>query len=240
MKLLFIRHGDPNYELDRLTERGHREAELLSERLIKLPIKAIYSSPQGRAYETCMHTAEKLGITPIVLPWIREFPPLINRPDVDHPWIVWDWLPEDWTKEPRFLSADTWMEPEVMANSEVPVLANKVCEGIDGILSEYGYKRVGKVYKTEKGNNDVLVFFCHFGVETLILSHLINASPMVMWHGFCAAPTAVIYCESEERRKGVVSWRINFGDLSHLPDADSNLNRSARFCGTYENEERHD
>ena len=29
MKIIFIRHGEPNYEIDSLTEKGWREAELL-------------------------------------------------------------------------------------------------------------------------------------------------------------------------------------------------------------------
>lgn len=33
MRLLFIRHGDPDYEHDTLTEKGEREAELLADRL---------------------------------------------------------------------------------------------------------------------------------------------------------------------------------------------------------------
>ena len=33
MRLLIVRHGDPDYEHDTLTEKGWREAELLSERL---------------------------------------------------------------------------------------------------------------------------------------------------------------------------------------------------------------
>ena len=32
MKLLIVRHGDPNYEIDSLTEKGWREAEYLSEK----------------------------------------------------------------------------------------------------------------------------------------------------------------------------------------------------------------
>ena len=32
MKLLFIRHGDPDYTIDSLTEKGWKEAEFLSER----------------------------------------------------------------------------------------------------------------------------------------------------------------------------------------------------------------
>ncbi len=33
MKLLIIRHGDPDYTIDSLTEKGRREAQLLSKRI---------------------------------------------------------------------------------------------------------------------------------------------------------------------------------------------------------------
>lgn len=49
MKLIIIRHGDPDYEHDTLTPKGVREAKLLSERISKLDVKAFYCSPLGRA-----------------------------------------------------------------------------------------------------------------------------------------------------------------------------------------------
>ena len=52
MRLLIVRHGDPDSEHDPLTEKGWREAELLSERLSKLPVKEFYVSPLGRAKDT--------------------------------------------------------------------------------------------------------------------------------------------------------------------------------------------
>lgn len=42
MKLLIVRHGDPDYSIDSLTEKGWREAEYLSERLEKVPARAYY------------------------------------------------------------------------------------------------------------------------------------------------------------------------------------------------------
>ena len=39
MKLLLIRHGDPDYENDCLTPTGQREAELLAARIAPLPIR---------------------------------------------------------------------------------------------------------------------------------------------------------------------------------------------------------
>ena len=53
MRLLIIRHGDPDYARDNLTEKGKREAKLLSEMLAKDKIDYLYCSPLGRAKATC-------------------------------------------------------------------------------------------------------------------------------------------------------------------------------------------
>ena len=44
MKLLLIRHGEPDYSIDSLTEKGWKEAELLSEKLCKMKIDEFYVS----------------------------------------------------------------------------------------------------------------------------------------------------------------------------------------------------
>ena len=58
MKLLLIRHGDPNYEADCLTDKGKKQAEFLSQRLILTEqIQEIYTSPMGRAIQTAQFTS---------------------------------------------------------------------------------------------------------------------------------------------------------------------------------------
>ena len=47
MKLLIIRHGDPDYERDSLTEKGWREAAYLAERMAATDVKECYVSPLG-------------------------------------------------------------------------------------------------------------------------------------------------------------------------------------------------
>ena len=63
MRLIIIRHGDPNYELDTLTPAGWEEAELLSRRISKLDVKNFYVSPFGRAQDTASVTLKKMGRT---------------------------------------------------------------------------------------------------------------------------------------------------------------------------------
>ena len=60
MRIIIVRHGDPNYELDTLTKTGWREAELAAEYLAKLQIKAFYVSPLGRAQDTAGCTLKKM------------------------------------------------------------------------------------------------------------------------------------------------------------------------------------
>jgi probable phosphoglycerate mutase len=76
----------------------------------------------------------------------------------------------------------------------------------------------------------------------VLVSHLVHVSPMILWHGFCAAPTSVTTAVTEERRAGIASFRVSgFGDTSHLYAAGREPSFSARFCECYTNkDERHD
>ena len=49
MKLLIIRHGDPDYTTDSLTEKGLIQAEAVGKRMFDAGIDRIFSSPMGRA-----------------------------------------------------------------------------------------------------------------------------------------------------------------------------------------------
>ena len=56
MKILIIRHADPDYALDSLTEQGWKEAELLAQRISAMDIRSFYVSPLGRAKDTASLT----------------------------------------------------------------------------------------------------------------------------------------------------------------------------------------
>lgn len=61
MRLIFIRHGEPDYVNDTLTEKGWREAELLAERISKWNVTEFYCSPLGRAKDTASCTLKKMN-----------------------------------------------------------------------------------------------------------------------------------------------------------------------------------
>jgi len=242
MKLLIVRHADPNYAIDSLTPTGWEEAKLAAERISKLDVKAFYISPLGRAQDTARVTLEKMGRTGETLPWLREFAPDVTKPGETEPGCAWDWLPQDWTLEPRFFDRNQWTQPEAFAKAGVAQEAKWVAEGLDAVLAKHGYRRDGDLYRVENANEDTVVLFCHFGVECVLLGHILNISPVLLWHGSCAAPTSVTTLVTEERRKGIAYFRMSaFGDVSHLYAAGREPSFSARFCETYDNmEQRHD
>ena len=242
MKLLIIRHGDPDYSIDSLTHTGWEEARLLADRIAKLDVKAFYVSPLGRAQDTASLTLQKMNRTAQTLPWLREFSAQVSKPNKPQAGVAWDWLPQDWTAEPRFYSADDWTTPEAYEKANVAALAKEVADGLDMLLASHGYERDGKLYRAVAPNEDTIVLVCHFGVECVILGHLLGISPVLLWHGACAAPTSVTTLTTEERREGIAYFRMNaFGDTSHLYAAGQEPSFAARFCETYTKaNQRHD
>lgn len=235
MKLLIIRHGDPDYSIDSLTPTGWKEAELLADKMEKLDVKAFYVSPLGRAQDTANVTLRRMNRTAETLPWLREFGPTVVKPGHDQPDCLWDWLPAVWTENPAFYDPEKWIQDPFFVENGVPEALNWVRDGFDTLLARHGYRREGRYYRAETANEDTIVLFCHFGLECVLLGHLLNISPMVLWHGFCAAPTSVTTIVTEERRKGIASFRVTaFGDISHLYAAGQAPAFAARFCETYD------
>ena len=108
MRILLIRHGDPDYVNDTLTEKGRREAALLAKRAVSMNMGECYKSPLGRAKDTAAPCLEVTGKTAEILDWLQEFPAQVDLnknpelekayPDVKKeggyflPRIAWDML----------------------------------------------------------------------------------------------------------------------------------------------------
>ena len=109
------------------------------------------------------------------------------------------------------------------------------------VLAGHGYVRDGLCYRVERAGSDTLAFFCHFGISCVLMSRLMNVSPMVLWHGLAMAPSSVTTIYSEERRPGIASFRASaVGDISHLYKYGRPPSFSARFCEVYGNGDRVD
>ena len=240
MRLLIIRHADPDYVHDSLTPTGHEEATYLAAYLRDVTIDHAYVSPMGRAQLTAAYTLADQGMGATTLEWLHEFGPNIRKPSsMLVPGCAWDWLPEDWTQREIFYT-EKWYEEPTMQKYGVGEEYLRVCACFDELLAQHGYRRAGKIYQVEQANHDTIALFCHYGLGCVLLSHLMSVSPMILWHGLCAAPSSITTVYTEERRRGKASFRVtSYGAIPHLVLAGAEPSFGARFCECYEDDTRH-
>ena len=241
MRLIFIRHGDPDYEHDSLTKQGFKEAKLLAKRVAKWNVTDFYVSPLGRAQATAKVSLDLIGRKAKTLDWLREFYVPVVDPVDGHKRIPWDLMPSYYFSEKKFLDREKWLDTKLMKTGPVAKNYKEVCDGLDALLAKYHFKRDGFLYKTDGkianpnfdqktfvpnyhllSNKDeydqrTIVCFCHLGVMFAAISHLVNCSPLILWQGFFVAPTSITVLNSEEREKGKAVFRVErLGDTRHL------------------------
>lgn len=219
MKIIFIRHGEPNYEIDSLTEKGWKEAEYLSRRTSKWNITDIYCSPLGRARDTAAATLTKLNREAVIYDWLKEFDSPILDPTTGKRVIPWDLSPDYLNQHPELFDLHTWHQNTDMLTGNLKENYAHVTNGLDSLLEQYGYHRDGYRYLTDKDTHreDVIVCFCHLGITCALAAHLLNITPPQLWQGFFLAPTSVTVLGTEEREPGEAYFRCQMmGDTSHL------------------------
>ncbi|NLY69540.1 MAG: histidine phosphatase family protein [Clostridiales bacterium] len=227
MKLFIIRHGDPDYSIDSLTERGRREAALLCERLLGENITRVYCSPLGRARATAAPFLEATGLACEIRDWMQEFPYGVTQPlashglaESDRPSCCWDIDPRYFMIHQTELSDPVrWREHEMYKKGRVGEGVDKVYRGLDELLAENGYRRRGIIYEVDQDadRNANIALFCHMGLCILLLSRLAHISPPLAWQMFRVMPTSVSTILFTDIGGGFAQTKIfSVGDTSHL------------------------
>ena len=186
MLLFYVRHGDPIYEPDSLTEQGLKQADVLVNRMRRCNPSKIYTSSSNRAMLTAKPTCEALGIDMQILDWCNEAHAAATfwyRDDVGSFWMFGHPKTKKLlaSEEVRKLDREWYMHP--FFAEKMPHLKN----GIDRIQSEtdafmlsLGYRHVDNGYVAECPNNDRVALFAHQGFGLAFLSALLDIPyPMV-------------------------------------------------------------
>ncbi len=213
-RLIFVRHGEPDYVADRLTKKGHAQAEAVAERLKDEGIEEIYASPMGRARETAAPTAEKLGLPIKILDYMHEVSwGGEGVPDGGHPWTVsekmvneddFDFYHEDWRKHPAF------------EKNEVTKLYDMISEKIDGFLEAQGFRHEGSRFFCERDEAKTVALFSHGGSGACALAHILSLPYPYVCTFFPYEFTSVIVLEFPVRKGRYVHPRVElFNDVSH-------------------------
>ena len=231
MRILLIRHAEPDYTVDSLTPKGRVEAELLSIRLAKYNIRDFYMSPLGRAQDTASYTLSKLHRNATTLPWLQEFRGSYPDPESGTRRIVaWDVKPRIWTEFPEIADYHLWHKSPAFEGGNVSEIWQETTDGVNELLARYGYHKDGPVWQCEKNEDFTIALFSHFGISMAVLGYLTDISPMVLWHRTLCLPSSVTEIVTEERIKGEVAFRITkLGDLTHLEAAGEKRSTAGLF-----------
>lgn len=258
MKIIFIRHAEPDYSIDSLTSKGFHEAELLVTRSSHWKIDQFYCSPLGRARDTAAPTLAAHHAEAITYDWLREFhAPVPNPLDPSSLYIPWDFMPDYLSKYPELYDPNHWWEAPIMQQGPVKEEYDRVVREFDKLLAGYGYTRKDFYYTTDGSNGSscsfmeyngttaacqkmaphepAIAIFCHLGVMMVLLSHLMNTSPCTLWHGIFVPPCSVTVVGSEEREPGSVLFRAQLiGDESHLREQGEPISYYGGFSNPYQ------
>ena len=176
MRIVIVRHGEPDYEHDCLTERGRIQAAAAAERLRDEGIAEIFSSPLGRAAETAAAASEALRLPVKTLDFMRE----LRWGSVDgtpvpadgHPWDIADLLAaEGWD-----LTNPAWREHPYFRSNRVTAEADYVAEKTDEWLYSLGYERNGAYYRCIRPDDrqETVALFCHGGSSSAMMGRILN------------------------------------------------------------------
>lgn len=214
MKIIFIRHGHPNYAEDCLTDIGHLEASAAAERLKDEKIDKMYASSCGRAYETATHIAQKHNMDVEKLDFMRE----INwgKPDTEdfvHPWFLVD----GWVKDGKEIMDPDWQNDPDYKDHTVLNSYKTVSESFDKWLLTLGFKRDGDYYTVTEKNDDTILLVSHGGSSSVVLSHLFNLPFSFICHAICPGFTAITVVSLSGELGERVAPRFELvNDITHI------------------------
>ena len=175
MRIVFVRHGYPDYKRDCLTDIGHLHAEAAAVRLADEPFAKIFSSTCGRAVETAEHIAAKHNLPIESFDFMREITwgPIEGEElpyQNGYPWVVTTAM----VSQGASLMDPEWMSGEYFSNNSVKFLVENIGVEFDKLLATLGYERDGLYYRVTKENQDTVAMVSHGGSSAAALAHLLN------------------------------------------------------------------
>ena len=223
MLLYIIRHGDPIYNPDSLTPKGHLQAQALAKRFAVHGLDRIYSSPLIRAQQTAQPTCDILGKNFEIEEWTSENKAAADLfytfPDGHRGWIFHRQRTELKTNESLSLTMDNWYEAECFAEQKEKCKKGFARIGADSdkFLEKLGYRREGAAYKIITPSEERVAVFCHQGFGTTWLAHLLNIPPHIFWSSFDITHSGVTVLEFKNYKNGYTApMCLCLSDTSHL------------------------
>lgn len=191
MIFYYIRHGEPIYDPDSLTELGTKQAVALSKRLAIYGVDKVYTSTSNRAIETAQPTCDLLKIEPEHLEFAHENNVWadLSVEKEDGSGRLWIFNSQKYKelfcdKKIRDLGDNWYKHPELKdLNCEKGI--KRIYDESDAFFEALGYEHIrytGK-YRVKKSNDQRVAFFAHQGFGLAFLSCILDVPyPMFSTH----------------------------------------------------------
>ena len=190
MILYYVRHGDPIYDPDSLTELGHNQAKALAKRFSLYGLDGIYSSPSTRAIQTAQPTCEALGLEMKICDWADEGKAWHNthiiKSDGKPCWgFAYKPTVENFNDPEVRALGQKWYTHPHFRDCTFGDGIKRINEAVDEFLLSLGYMhdREQGCYQKVKNSPNKVALFAHQGAGMLILSSILDIPyPMFATH----------------------------------------------------------
>ena len=215
MIFYYVRHGDPIYEPDSLTELGHKQANALAKRFALYGLDQIYCSTSNRAILTAEPTCKILNKEKVLLPWTNEgyiwdFCSVEKDAQGSKQWIFYNKTYRDLFNSPEIRAlGDNWVtHPKIPQNLKDGVAI--INREVDDFMLSLGYKhdRENSTFQKVGTSPERVALFAHEGCGKMFLSSLLDIPyPYLSTHlelGHSSVTTIFIPDDCERAR--VLQW----------------------------------
>ena len=227
MLLYIIRHGEPDYATDTLTQRGILQAEAVGKRMLKAGIDHVFSSPLGRAKMTAEPACKLLGMECEIEEWTKELDNEVRTPYPDGKIKSISSLQNTVFRDNGSIELDYHQAlgspgiSESRMNEAIPFIEKNG----NRFLERLGYKEENGIFRIMRPNENKVALFCHAAFARAWLSVLLHIPLHLMWAGFGYTHTGVTIIEFKNNANKITAPQcLCFSDMSHLyahgPDMD--------------------
>ena len=219
MLLYIVRHGDPDYTTDTLTEKGKLQAELVGKRLAEVKIDRVFSSPLGRARETAEPLCRLLGLDCTIEEWTREIDVERMMTELGGTYTSISRVQNVHFRERgwRNLSYEEGFDSVGMCDTDMKEVYTYLTEHGDRFLERLGYRRENENYRILWENDEKIALFCHGAMGRAWISALLGIPLHVMWASFNYTHTGVTVLQFRNHASGITAPKcLCYSDMSHL------------------------
>ena len=223
MFFYFVRHADPIYDPDSLTEQGKKQAECLAQRFCELNISEVYSSSSCRAIMTADPFCKKAGLCLTAFSWAtedkasRDFSVTI---DGKLNWcFCFDQIMDMFNSEEVLNLKDKWYEYKDFASYGFKSGVERINREADAFFATLGFvhDREKRCYLVNDHNDKKIAFFAHGGFSMAFLSSILDIPyPVFCTHFEHAATSCVTIIHFSEKRETTIPKIVQYSDFSHL------------------------